>query len=80
MALQNNIQEGQEHERDVQPPGSAKIDGNLNISRVFLATSGQMGHFRSKRCTYSKSPYCGIKVMPAEKSKFNFYENSVWGD
>ena len=51
MALQNNIQEDPEHERDVQPARSAKNDEILNFCRVFFATSGQMGHFRSKRCT-----------------------------
>ena len=79
MALQNNIQEDPEHERDVQPPRSAKNDEILNFSRVFFATSGQMGHFRSKPCTYSKSPDCGLKIMLAEISNFTFYENSVWG-
>ena len=79
MALPNNIQEDQEHERDVQPTGSAKNDENLNFSRVFFATSGQMGHFRSKRCKYSISPDCGLKLMPAAKTKFNFYKFTVWG-
>ena len=79
MALQNKVQQNQEHERDVQPPRSAQNGEILHFSRVFFATSGQMGHFRSKRCTYSKSPYCGLKIMPAEKSNFNFYRNSVWG-
>ena len=79
MALQNNIQEDPEHERDVQPRRSAKNDEILNFSRVFFATSGQMGHFRSKRCTYSKSPGSGLKMIPAEKSNFSFYEDSISG-
>ena len=79
MALQNNIQEDPEHERYVQPPRSATNGEILNFCRVFFATSGQMGHFRSKRCTYSKSPDCGLKYMLAEKSNFSFYENSISG-
>ena len=36
MALQNDIQEDPEHERDLQPPRSAKNDEILNfLSRVF---------------------------------------------
>ena len=79
MALQNTNQLDQEHERDVQPPGCAKKDEILNFSRVFFATSGQMGHFRSKRCTYSKSTDSGLKVIPAEKSNFSFYEDRISG-
>ena len=79
MALQNNLQEDPEHERDVQPPRSAKNDEILNFSRVFSATSGQKGHFRSKRCTCPKSPDCGLKIMLAEKSNFSIYENSISG-
>ena len=79
MALQNNIQEDPELERDVQPPRSAKNDEILNFRRVFFATSGQMGHFRSKPCTYSKSPDCGLKIMLAEISNFSFYEDSISG-
>ena len=77
MDLQNQTQEDQEHVRDVQPPRSAKNDEFLNFSRVFLATSGQMGNFRSKWCTYSISPDCGLKIMLADKSNFIFYQNSV---
>ena len=79
MALQNNIQQDPEQERDVQPPRSAKIDEILNFSPVFSATSGQMCHFRSKRCTYSKCPECGLKVIPAEQSNFSFYEDNISG-
>ena len=79
MALQSNIQQDQEQERDVQPPRCAENDENLNFSPAFFATSGQMGHFRSKRCAYSKSPDCVRKIMPAEESNFSFYKNSVWG-
>ena len=79
MALQNTIQPDQEHERYVQTPQCAENDEILYSSPEFFATSGQMGHFRSKRCRYSKSPDCWLKIMFAEKSNFTFYKNSVWG-
>ena len=79
MALQNNIQEDPELETDVQPPRSSENFEILNFYRVFFATSGQMGHFRSKRCTHSKSSDCGLKIMLAEKSNFSFYEDSISG-
>ena len=79
MALQNNIQQDPEHDRDVQPPQSTKSDEILNSSPVFFATSRQMGHFRSKRCTYPRSPDCVLKIVPAEKSNFSIYEDSISG-
>ena len=78
MALQNNIQEYQEHERDVQPTRSAKNYENLNFSRAFFAASGQMGHIRSKRVTFSRSPDRGLKIIAVEISNFIFYKTSVW--
>ena len=79
MALQNTIQQNQEHERDVQPPQCTKSDEILNSSLALFATSGQMGHFRSKRCTYPRSPDCVLKIIPAEKSNFSIYEDSISG-
>ena len=79
MALQNTIQQDQENKRDLQSRRCAKNDEIFNSSPAFFATSGQMGHFRSKQCTYSKSPDFWLKIMPAEKSNFTFYKNSVWG-
>ena len=79
MALQIQIQEDQEHVRNVQPQRSAKNHDFLNFSREFFATSGQMGHFRSKKGTYSRIPDFGLKVMLAEQRNFNLYKNSVWG-
>ena len=78
-ALWNNIQKDQKHERDVKLPWCAENDELLNYSRGCFANSGQMGHFRSKRGTFSRSPNSVLKIIPAEKLNFSTYEDSFSG-
>ena len=78
MASENRYRVDQELEWNVQSPRSVKNDEILNIFLASFATSGQLGHFRSKRGTYSRSPDFGLKFIPAEFSNFIFYKTSLW--
>ena len=77
LASQDRIHTDPQHEGEVQPPRCAEDGEFLHFSCVSFATSGQMGHFRSKRGTYSRSSDCVLKIIPAEKSNISLYEYSV---
>ena len=79
LASQNRFHTDRQQEGEVQPPRCAENGEFLTFSCVSFATSGQMGPFRSKRGTYSKSSDCVLKIISAEKSKFSFYEDSISG-